>query len=92
MKGGDTMKNKTLTTLFVDIDVSSKSITLCALDHEANKLLQLEVLNNHPGTETILENIMNCLNSNNLTYAVIDLDSTFFMVPNLSPGLSLHLL
>ncbi|SHD75920.1 conserved protein of unknown function [[Clostridium] ultunense Esp] len=63
MKGGDTMKNKTLTTLFVDIDVSSKSITLCALDHEYNKLLNLKALNNQPGAESILDSIIKCLNS-----------------------------
>lgn len=60
MKGGDTMKNKNLSTLFVGIDVSSKSNTLCALDCMGNKLLQLEVLNNQLGAETILENIINC--------------------------------
>ncbi len=78
MKGGDTMKNKNLSTLFVGIDVSSKSNTLCALDYMGNKLLQLEVLNNQPGAETILENIINCLSSNNLKYAVIALESTSF--------------
>ena len=88
MKGGDTMKNKILSTLFVGIDVSSKSNTLCALDYEGNKLLQLEVLNNQPGAETILESIINCLNSNNLKYAVIALESTSFYSTHIANFLS----
>ena len=88
MKGGDTMKTKSLSTLFVGIDVSSKSNTLCALDYEGNKLLQLEVLNNQPGAETILENIINCLNSNNLKYAVIALESTSFYSTHIANFLS----
>jgi transposase len=88
MKGGDTMKNKNLSTLFVGIDVSSKSNTLCALDYQGNKLLKLEVLNNQPGAETILENILNCLNSNNLKYAVIALESTSFYSTHIANFLS----
>ena len=88
MKGGDTMKNKNLSTLFVGIDVSSKSNTLCALDYQGNKLLKLEVLNNQPGAETILENIINCLNSNNLKYAVIALESTSFYSTHIANFLS----
>ena len=88
MKGGDTMKNKNLSTLFVGIDVSSKSNTLCALDYMGNKLLQLEVLNNQPGAETILENIINCLSSNNLKYAVIALESTSFYSTHIANFLS----
>ena len=88
MKGGDTIKNKSLSTLFVGIDVSSKSNTLCALDYQGNKLLKLEVLNNQPGAETILENIINCLNSNNLKYAVIALESTSFYSTHIANFLS----
>ena len=46
MKGGDFMKNNFLSTLFVGIDVSSKTNVLCALDFEGNKLLDLKALNN----------------------------------------------
>lgn len=88
MKGGDTMKNKTLSTLFVGIDVSSMSNTLCALNYEGNKLLKLEVLNNQSGTEVILENIINCLNSSNLKYAVIALESTSFYSTHITNFLS----
>lgn len=40
MKGDDIMKNKTLITLYVGIDVSSKINTLCALDCKDNKLIK----------------------------------------------------
>ena len=78
MKGGDFMKNNILSTLFVGIDVSSKTNVLCALDFQGNKLLNLKALNNQPGAEAILESILNCLNSNSLKYIVIALESTSF--------------
>ena len=76
MKGGDFMKNNPLSTLFVGIDVSSKTNVLCALDFNGNKLLNLEALNNQPGAESILESIIDCLNSNSLKNAVIAVEST----------------
>jgi len=72
------MKNNVLSTLFIGIDVSSKTNVLCALDFEGNKLLNLKALNNQPGAESILESIIECLNSNSLKYAVIALESTSF--------------
>lgn len=78
MKGGDLMKNKILSTLYVGIDVSSKTNVLCALDFEGNKLLNLKALNNQPGAESILDSIINCLDSNSLKYVVIALESTSF--------------
>lgn len=78
MKGGDLMKNKILKTLFVGIDVSSKTNVLCALDFEGNKLLNLKALNNQPGAESILDSIIRCLDSNGLKYVVIALESTSF--------------
>ena len=68
------MKNNILSTLFVGIDVSSKTNVLCALDFEGNKLLNLKALNNQPGAEAILERIISCLDSNSLKYVVIALD------------------
>jgi len=67
-----------LSTLFVGIDVSSKSNTVCALDFKGNKLLNLTVANNRPGAESILENIVACLNIHKLEYVVIALESTSF--------------
>ena len=78
MNGGDFMKNKILSTLFVGIDVSSKTNVLCALDFNSNKLLNLKALNNQPGAESILGSIIGCLDSNDLQYVVIALESTSF--------------
>ncbi len=72
------MKNNILKTLFVGIDVSSTTNVLCALDFNGNKLLNLKALNNQPGAESILDNILGCLDSNSLEYAVIALESTSF--------------
>jgi transposase len=72
------MKNNTLKTLFVGIDVSSTTNVLCALDFSGNKLLNLKALNNQPGAESILDNILSCLDSNSLEYVVIALESTSF--------------
>ena len=48
------MSDDFLSTLFVGIDVSSKSNTVCALDFKGNKLLNLTVANNRPGAEQAL--------------------------------------
>jgi transposase len=88
MKGGDFMKNKFLSTLFVGIDVSSKTNVLCALDFEGNKLLNLEALNNQPGAQCILDSIIDCLNSNSLKYVVIALESTSFYSMHIANFLS----
>ena len=70
------MKNSFLNTLFVGIDVSSKTNVLCALDFEGNKLLTLEALNDQNGAESILDSILDCLISKELKNAVIALEST----------------
>ncbi len=88
MKGGDTVKNKFISTLFVGIDVSSKQNVLCALDFNGNKLLNLKALNNQPGAESILKSIIDCLNSNALKYAVIALESTSFYSTHIANFLS----
>lgn len=72
------MKNNILKTLFVGIDVSSKTNVLCALDFSGNKLLNLKALNNQPGAESILDSVLSCLDSNSLKYVVIALESTSF--------------
>jgi transposase len=78
MKGGDIVKNKFIETLFVGIDVSSKTNVLCALDFRGNKLLKLSNTNNKPGAESFLYSILDCLNVNRLNYVVIALESTSF--------------
>jgi transposase len=88
MKGGDFMKNNFLSTLFVGIDVSSKTNVLCALDFQGDKLLNLKALNNQPGAESILESILDCLNSSSLKYVVIALESTSFYSTHIANFLS----
>ncbi|WZL73147.1 IS110 family transposase [Clostridiaceae bacterium 35-E11] len=88
MKGGDFVKNNFMSTLFVGIDVSSKTNVLCALDYQGNKLLNLKALNNQPGAESILDNILNCLVSNSLKYVVIALESTSFYSTHIANFLS----
>ena len=87
-KGGDFMKNNFLSTLFVGIDVSSKTNVLCALDFQGDKLLNLKALNNQPGAESILESILDCLNSSSLKYVVIALESTSFYSTHIANFLS----
>lgn len=70
------MKNKFLKTLFVGIDVSSKTNVLCALDFEGNKLLNLKALNDQNGAESIVDSLLHCLVSKELENAVIALEST----------------
>lgn len=72
------MENKILNTLFVGIDVSSKENVLCALDFSGDKLLILKALNNQPGAESILDQLLHCLDSNSLKRVVIALESTSF--------------
>ena len=52
------MKNNILSTLFVGIDVSSKTNVLYALDFQGNKLLNLKALNNNPGAESMSKSIL----------------------------------
>lgn len=56
-KGGDTMDNALTTTLFIGIDVSSRSNYVFALDFFGKKLLSFEAKNNLPGSEEIVANI-----------------------------------
>ena len=88
LKGGDFMKNNFLSTLFVGIDVSSKTNVLCALDFQGNKLLNLKALNNQPGAVSALNSILDCLSSNNLKYVVIALESTSFYSTHIANFLS----
>lgn len=82
------MKNNFMSTLFVGIDVSSKTNVLCALDFQGDKLLNLKALNNQPGAESILDSILGCLNSNDLEYVVVALESTSFYSTHIANLLS----
>lgn len=82
------MKNNFMSTLFVGIDVSSRTNVLCALNFQGVKLLNLKALNNQPGAESILDSILDCLNSNSLEYVVIALESTSFYSTHIANFLS----
>lgn len=84
MKCGELMKNNILSTLYVGIDVSSKTNILCALDFEGNKLLDSKALNYRPSAESIFDSIIKCLDSNSLKYVVIALESTSFYGTNIA--------
>ena len=70
------MKSNTLYTLFVGIDVSSKTNVLCAIDFYSNKLFKTFSDNNLLRANEILECIVKCLKENNLSNVIIALEST----------------
>ena len=76
MKGGDLMNKDLLSTLFIGIDVSSKTNVVCGLNYYGSKLLTLVAPNNKPGASSINEAIINSCLDNNLTYVIIALEST----------------
>jgi transposase len=82
------LKNSFLSTLFVGIDVSSRTNVVCALDFQGNKLLNEKVLNNRPGAIAILDSILGCLSSNDLKYVVIAMESTSFYSTHVANFLS----
>lgn len=84
------MKNNYISTLFVGIDVSSKTNVVCGIDFYGNKLLNFSASNNHPGAITICNEIISCLNSNKLDYVVIALESTSFYSIHIANFLSSH--
>ena len=77
-KDGDIMsKINTLSTLFIGIDVSSKSNVIYAMDFEQNKLLSGSFPNNQPGAEALENAIRECMHAHqNLDTIVAALEST----------------
>jgi len=67
-----------LSTLFVGIDVSSKSNVVCALDFQSNKLLQFSVSNNQPGAEEFVAKLISILEGSKFKTVVLALESTSF--------------
>lgn len=71
--------NNTLTaTLFVGIDVSSKTNYVYGMDFFGNKLMSFEASNNFPGAQLILEKIIHTLQSRNLSHLTVAMESTSF--------------
>lgn len=71
------LKINYLSTLFVGIDVSSKSNVVCALDFYSNRLFQCSVSNNQPGAYELICKLQECFKlHNNLNTLVVALEST----------------
>ncbi len=80
-----------LSTLFVGIDVSSKSNVVCALDFSSNKLLDFSVSNNHPGALDMAQKLYNFLTINPKFKTVIfALESTSIYSIHIANFLSSH--
>lgn len=71
-------RNEQLATLFVGIDVSSKSNYFYAMDFFGKKLLSFGSSNNLPGTEEAMNKILKCLDDNKLLHLVVAMESTGF--------------
>ena len=83
--------NNTLTaTLFIGIDVSSKSNYVYGMDFFGNKLLSFQTSNNNPGAEVIGHEILQCLKKNSLTHLNIAMESTSFYSWHIANFLSCH--
>ncbi|MEA4960153.1 MAG: transposase [Lutispora sp.] len=65
-------------TLFVGVDVSSKSNYVCAIDYFGNKLTSFSTSNNHPGSVYLSSCLLQCLKDNNLSHIVIAMESNSF--------------
>lgn len=66
-----------LSTLFVGIDVSSKSNVVCAIDFDENKYIKSSFKNNQPGADELSEMITTCMNHHpNLDTVMVALEST----------------
>ena len=56
------LKINHLSTLYVDIDVSSKSNYVCTLDFYKDRYINSSFSNNQPGAEELAKKILECLN------------------------------
>ncbi len=66
-----------LSTLYVGIDVSSKSNYVCALDFYKNKYINSSFANNQPGAEELARKILECLKKHpDLNTVIAALEST----------------
>lgn len=77
-KGGDIMiKINPLSTLYVGIDVSSKSNYVCAVDFYKNKYINSSFSNNQPGAEDLARKILECFKKHpDINTLVAALEST----------------
>ena len=78
-----------MSTLFVGIDVSSKSNAVCAIDFEENKYFSSSFSNNQPGAEKLVTEIVGCMKKHsNFDTIVFILESTSIYSIHISNFLS----
>lgn len=66
-----------MSTLFVGIDVSSKSNVVCAMDFDQNKYIDASFSNNQPGADDLAQKIAECmLKHSQLNTIIVALEST----------------
>lgn len=83
------MKNLTvLSTLFVGIDVSSKTNVCTGMDFNANVLFQLDVPNNQVGAEALKCKLLELIQKHHFESTVVALESTSFYGLHISNFLS----
>ena len=71
------LKINYMSTLFVGIDVSSKSNVVCAMDFDENQYISSSFKNNQPGSDELVKMILECmLKHPNLNTIVVALEST----------------
>ncbi len=71
------LKINYMSTLFVGIDVSSKSNVVCAIDFYKNYLLKTTVSNNRPGTFELIDQLASIMQKHtDLNTIIIALEST----------------
>lgn len=66
-----------MSTLFVGIDVSSKSNVVCAMDFDENQYISSSFKNNQPGADELAKMILECMKTHsNFNTIVVALEST----------------
>ena len=66
-----------MSTLFVGIDVSSKSNVVYAMDFDENKYIDSSFPNNQPGADKLVETIAECMRKHKaLNTIILALEST----------------
>ncbi len=77
-----------LNTLFVGIDVSSKSNTVCAIDFNCTHFLNVTVTNNNPGALQLVDYLITVLQEQKIKNLMIALESTSFYSTHIATFLS----
>ena len=71
------IKSNYLSTLFVGIDVNSKSNAVCTIDFDQNQYISSSFRNNQPGADDLVKMILECMKTHsNLNTIIVALEST----------------